>query len=126
LIAWQDWRADGDVYAQHIGFNGQLGDQPVSGVEPPASAEFAIGAVYPNPASAATLRVSLSLPNSVPARLSLIDVQGRLVARQVVQNAGGGRLTISLDSPGRVPSGIYTLRLEQFGRTISRNLAIVN
>ena len=126
LISWQDWRADGDVYAQHIGFSGVLGDQAgVAGVEPPASAKFAIGAVYPNPSHAASLRVSLSLPNGEPARLSLIDAQGRLVARQVVQIAGGGRRTILLDSPGRVPSGIYRLRLEQFGRAISRSLAIV-
>ena len=125
LVAWQDWRVDGDVYAQHVGFNGSLGDSALLGVDPAPRADFAIGAVFPNPSRSSALRVSLALPNGAPARLAMIDAQGRLIARQVVQLAGGGRATVALDASRSLPPGVYLLRLDQFGRTTSRTVSIV-
>jgi hypothetical protein len=125
LVAWRDRRSDGDVYAQRIQSNGTMGDSPVLGVEPPSTVSFGISALFPNPWNAATLHVSLSLPNGAPARLALIDAQGRLVSRDEVRLAGGGRTTIALSRPQRLPPGIYVLRLEQSGRTVSRSVSMV-
>jgi hypothetical protein len=126
LVAWQDWRTDGDVYAQRVRFNGALGDTlPTNGVGPTAAAEFAIGSVFPNPSRTGALRVALALPNGAPARLSLFDAQGRLVTGRTVQLAGGGRATLALAAPERLAAGVYLLRLEQFGRTATRSVSIM-
>ena len=126
LVAWQDYRGDGDVYAQRVQSSGVLGDgSPVVAPEPVAGPAFAISAVFPNPSHSTAVHVSISLPNSAPARLSLIDAQGRLISRQTVRVAGGGRASVTMDATRNLAPGVYMLRLDQSGRTMSRSMSIV-
>jgi hypothetical protein len=71
------------------------------------------------------MRVSLTLPSAAPAHVSLIDVQGRLVARQEVRVSSAGSTTVSLAARSHLAPGIYRVRLDQLGRTASRVVAVV-
>ena len=126
LVAWQDFRVDGDVYAQRVRLNGATGDTlPITSVEPAASPAFAIVGAFPNPSRSTALRISLALPNAAPARLSLIDAQGRLITQEAVRLACGGRASVTLDAARGLAPGVYLLRLDQSGHTTSRSVSIV-
>jgi hypothetical protein len=119
FVAWTDMSGDGDVYATRVSAGGTLG---VGGV---LFTGFAIAAVYPNPSPGGAMRVSLTLPSAAPAHVSLIDVQGRLVARQEVRVSSAGSTTVSLAARSHLAPGIYRVRLDQLGRTASRVVAVV-
>ena len=74
--------------------------------------EFALHRVVPNPV-VREMAVTLSLPTSDPATLDLLDASGRRwLGREV--DLGSGTHQVDL-SPGRVPAGLYFLRLQQGG-----------
>jgi hypothetical protein len=120
IVAWQDWSVDGDVYAQRVRFDGTLGVSTTNAVGP-----LAIESVFPNPSRAGAMSVWLSLPSRAPARLSLIDVQGRLAAREDLAPAVKGRASVSLAPHSRLAPGAYLLRLDQAGLSASRIVAVV-
>ncbi len=120
LVAWTDMSGDGDVYATRVSAGGTLDVTAIV-----SSFGFAIAGVYPNPSPDGAMRVSLSLPSAAPAHVSLIDLQGRLVARQEVRVASGGSTTVSLAARSHLPPGVYRVRLDQLGRTASRVVAVV-
>jgi hypothetical protein len=79
-----------------------------------SGSDFALHRVVPNPV-AHDMAVSLSLPDSDPATLELIDATGRSWMRHELGGLGAGRHRVEL-APGRVPAGLYFLRLQQHGR----------
>ncbi len=86
----------------------------------------------PNPFTRST-EISFQVPAAkdgaatVPVRLSLFDVQGRLV--RVIVNApmepGLQRVTLDATSPDSMPSGIYFYRLEVAGEKLTRKLLLM-
>jgi hypothetical protein len=100
-------------------------DIAVAGVGDVASVELAIGAVSPNPARR-KLSVAFSLPRMSPARVDLIDVNGRRVASRDAGTLGAGRHTVSFDREiAALPAGVYAIRLVQGGRAVTRKISIV-
>ena len=90
---------------------------------------LALAAPRPNPASDRTM-LSFALPAAGPVRLAVYDMEGRRV-RTVsagVMDAGEHELRFDLrDDAGRaITSGIYFVRLEMLGRTLTRRLAILD
>jgi hypothetical protein len=79
-------------------------------------------AVSPNPFSGAS-RVSLSLPRSGAYSVRLYDAGGRLVRAVQKGHAQAGMLSFQLKSSG-LPGGIYLLRLETQGNTLSTKVVI--
>ena len=83
----------------------------------------------PNPFTRST-EIAFQVPAAkdgsatVPVRLSLFDVQGRLV--RVIVDApmepGLQRVTLDATSPDRLPSGIYFYRLDVAGEKLTRKL----
>ena len=71
---------------------------------------FVLEANYPNPFNPAT-RIRYAHPEVAPVRLSVYDVQGRLVRvlAQGVREAGTHKLVFEA---GGLPSGVYFYRLE--------------
>jgi hypothetical protein len=86
---------------------------------------FALEPIEPNPAKAAELRVSFTLPASASASLDLLDVAGRSIARQAVGSVTAGRHTVTLANLGGVRPGFYAIRLSAGGRTAVRRALIV-
>ncbi len=86
----------------------------------PAEASLA---VFPNPTvGAATLAVAL--PERAHLRLAVFDVLGREVARVVDGPLPEGEHAFSLDT-AKLPSGVYLLRGETDGDTVSQRLTVV-
>jgi len=99
---------------------------------PPASAgdpgitAFAIESVAPNPTANGTA-ITFTLPVEARVRLSVVDVQGRVVAilADGVQPAGRFVTRWSGDGPaGRLGAGVYFLRYDTPQRTFTRRLVI--
>jgi hypothetical protein len=79
---------------------------------------------YPNPTHQRTL-LHFCLPEAGPVRVSILDVQGRLVAKLAdgMQPAGWHSLSWEVDRD--VAAGIYVTRLEASGQTRTRKLIVV-
>jgi hypothetical protein len=81
-------------------------------VEVPKTAlVFALEGVRPNPTSDGELTVHFVLPTAERARLEVLDVHGRRVARYEV--ATSGRHVVKLGRDVRLAPGIYVVRLSQ-------------
>lgn len=106
-------------------FGGQaLVEVPTTlGVEPGLRADFALDRVAPNPA-VDRMSVAFALPSSAPATLELLDVTGRRWLDREVGSLGAGAHRIELTTAGRVPPGLYFLRLAQAGRVASSRVVI--
>ena len=63
----------------------------------------------------APIEVEFTLPTAGAARLLLIDAQGRRLAERDLAEFGAGAHRVALAPPGRLPAGIYFLRLVQGG-----------
>jgi DNA-binding beta-propeller fold protein YncE len=66
-----------------------------------------------NPAAGGRLTLSFALPSAENATLEMLDVSGRIVARQDVGAMGAGRHTVTLGGGEALPAGIYFVRLTQ-------------
>jgi hypothetical protein len=83
------------------------------GVEEGMPLALALEGVRPNPATGERLEVRFSLPGTGPARLSLVDLAGRLIADHDVAGKGPGRHSVDLAAGRRLVPGLYWLRLTQ-------------
>ena len=117
ILAWQDGRvADTDIYAQRVTKLGELGGAPRIGVPAVSEIAFALESVRPNPSrSGSAMRLPLTLPDSGPASLQLVDVRGRLVATREVGSLGAGRHVVDLATGLELRAGVYLVRLTQGG-----------
>ncbi|HTW92404.1 MAG TPA: SBBP repeat-containing protein [bacterium] len=78
--------------------------------------------LFPNPASARFATLKYALPRIEPARVTLVDVSGREVVSQYVPAAGReGSLLLDLRA---LRAGVYIVRLEGMGLSISQKLII--
>ena len=85
--------------------------------------DFALHAVSPNP-SRGPLRIEFSLTGGGGATLELLDVAGRRVGSREVGALGAGRHQVEFQ--GRLPAGIYLVRLSQGYRTRVMKAVVVN
>jgi hypothetical protein len=91
----------------------------------PVRASFAINHVFPSP-SPTGFSVDFSLPSKAPATLELIDLSGRRVLAREVGAMGAGAHTLSLeDAAGKLPAGIYALRLTQGPKVASAKVSLI-
>ena len=100
---------------------GQPGDQvPVAAVQ--------LEQNYPNPFNPTTT-LAFSLPRAQGVRLSVFDVQGRLVRTLIDGERAEGRHTViwngATDDGGRAASGSYVYRLVTDNRVESRGMVLV-
>jgi len=87
---------------------------------------FSLEGARPNPGLANNLMVLFSLPSAEPARLELLDISGRRVARREVGSLGPGRHAVDLAEGGRIAPGIYLVRLTQGPNVRVTRAAILN
>lgn len=96
------------------------------GVDSPGTdPQTTLGPGFPNPAAAGT-RVSFSLASAGPLRLDVYDVGGRVVRTLLEGTVQAGRHTAIWDGldtgGGRVPAGVYFVRLRSGTVDLSRRL----
>ncbi len=87
------------------------------------SATLQLGPVAPNPMVGSNANVELALPTPSVATLQLVDMAGRVRWHKVV--AGPGRVSLRVGDGERFEPGIYVLRLEQAGESLTRKFAVV-
>ena len=120
-VAW-DYR-DGPLW--ELMYLGHLAPPPVLGVGPGPDVRttLALRSVTPNPASReAQVRFTLAGPG--PARLELLDIAGRRV-RSIDVPGTRSEQVVRFEDLGRLPPGLYVVRLAQGGATRSARVAIV-
>ncbi|MCC6649725.1 MAG: S8 family serine peptidase [Candidatus Eisenbacteria bacterium] len=99
---------------------------PISAQSSVAVTEFALGRVTPTP-TRGVARFDYALPRAASVRLSVVDVMGREVARLMdgVQNAGRYQAVWNgMSERGPVSSGMYFVRLQTGGRTLSSRIVL--
>jgi len=94
------------------------------GVSAPANG-VKLEAVRPNPARGDRLAVSFSLASDARAKLELVDIGGRVVARRDVGSLGAGRHSVDLATTKPVAPGVYLVRLTQNGVSSSERVSVV-
>jgi hypothetical protein len=86
---------------------------------------FALEGARPNPAAAGELTVLFSLSSAGSGRLDLIDIGGRRMVAREVGSLGPGSHAVNLSERGRIPPGIYLVRLTQGARSLTRRVAVL-
>lgn len=126
----------GTIVAREVGTEAQSslfvhgisadGDAPTA-IVPLTPPSLAVSESFPNP-FASTTRVDMVLRRAGPVFADVFDVAGRRVRAMPVQHFGSGTQSIAFDGrndAGRtLPSGVYFLRLEVNGETITRKMVI--
>jgi hypothetical protein len=99
---------------------------PVSGKAGSGIAEFALGTVQPNPTKGVA-HVSFTVPRQSPVRLSVLDIQGREVAKLIDGALEPGRYQVTWtgnDARGPAASGVYFVKFEAGGKLVTRRLIL--
>jgi hypothetical protein len=85
---------------------------------------FALRGLTPNPSYGDPV-VAFSLLGAEPATLELFDLAGRHVVSREVGSLGAGVQSVRLEGRGRLPAGIYTVRLRQGARVATTRAVVV-
>lgn len=113
-----------DVHGNASGFTDAIGPG-VTGVGVDPTLTFALGLPRPNPVRDFA-NIHFAMPAAGNARLVLFDLAGRGVAtlHDGPLTAGAHHVTWSPSTARGLASGIYVLRLEAGGRTVTRRMVI--
>jgi len=102
---------------------------PVSAIQGTSGAmvkEFALSRISPNPTTTVA-RIEYTVPSTARVRVSILDLQGRLVSSVVDATVQPGRYTTVWNGNGiggRVAAGMYFVRFEGGGKTAVKRIAL--
>jgi hypothetical protein len=85
--------------------------------------EFKLYPVYPNPFNPMA-NITFDLPQTADVKLSVVDLQGRVVEQIVNRKVSAGRVVYSWNA-ARYPSGIYFALLEVNGQRSIRKMTLL-
>lgn len=88
-------------------------------------AGLALAGAWPNPARTHDLRLRLTLPSSDPAKLELLDLAGRVVARRDVGALGAGEHLVRIEPAAPLRPGVFFARLSQGGASRTARICLV-
>jgi len=106
-----------DLGAHETGSSVSVGD-------PPASFALVLSGVQPNP-SRSGFAVAFTLPDDAPARIDVIDLQGRRIVSRELVGLGRASQVVSLPETRELPAGLYVVRLSQGGRSVTTRAAVI-
>jgi hypothetical protein len=118
VVAWESQEQDGSglgVYAQRF-------SSAPTAAEPGATAGLSI-VLTPNPVGARGVAVRLSLFETGPARVSVVDALGREVAVPLDGVRAAGAHEVPLDT-SRLPAGVYVVRVVAGGAVTGTRLVV--
>jgi hypothetical protein len=126
IVAWQDPRSEdpGDVYAQYVQPNGQLGGDVLS-VPGGSATTVALDPVRPNPSRGGGLAVRFTLGSAATGALELFDAAGRCLAARDLGSLGAGQHSLELGGRQPLSPGVYLVRVRQGGQSATRRVCIV-
>jgi hypothetical protein len=100
------------------------GAEAVAWVQVPVGPPQLALAIAPNPARG-ELVLALRVDRSAPITLSLLDLQGRVVTSRRLETPVPGVQYVSLVPSGRVPPGLYFVRLERERDVITKRVTLI-
>jgi hypothetical protein len=134
-MTWELYRvkvygADGriDVLSDPIpgGNNYLTWDSSLADVEQgPGVTAFTLEGVRPNPSHGERLIVAFTLPSAAPARIELVDVNGRRVVEREVGSLGAGPHALDLGEGLHLAPGLYLVRLTQGTTSRTTRVAVL-
>jgi len=104
------------------GISGSFAIATPVGIGDPEAVSFRLKGVSPNPAKG-PFGVNFSLPDNKRATLSVFDVSGRRVASREVGTLGAGRHSVSIGN--RLKAGVYMIRLDREGASLTTRAAVI-
>ena len=119
IVAWEDaGGGSANIFAGHANATPGTGVPPSSPLQ-----KFSLSGFRPNPSSLVPVRVEFELPTAEPAKLDLIDTSGRRLLMREVGGLGPGTHVLEMDTP--LPAGLYWVRLQQGGRSLTTRGVVV-
>ena len=115
----------GQTYGYRLGIP-SAGGEVMAGetfVSVPLTAQFALEGARPNP-SVGAMSFAFSLKDNSPATLELVDLVGRRVYTREVGSLGAGFHVVPMDR-GRLPVGMYAMRLTEHGQTLTKKVSVI-
>jgi hypothetical protein len=97
---------------------------PPTSVDPAASA-FALTQIRPNPAASLPVRIEYSVKWETKVRISIVDVQGRVVSELANGVMPAGQHEVVWTHGTATPAGLYFVILKAAGQSYRRRLVIV-
>ena len=89
---------------------------------PPSARPMLVG-VRPNP-SRSGFAVAFTLPDDAPARIEVVDLQGRRVVSRELAALGWTSQVVSLPETRALPAGVYVVRLSQGARSVTTRAVV--
>lgn len=114
----------GTRYGYRLRLTAEGGEQVLgeTWVDVPLAASLGLTGFVPNPARGAA-GIAFSLADRAPTALTLYDIAGRRVRTIQVGSLGPGTHVVPIGAG--LPSGVYVIRLQQAGRTLTARSALV-
>jgi len=97
----------------------------LAGPAPAGPSHFTLGQNFPNPFNPATA-IPFSIGETAHVRLAVFDMLGRLMSVLVDETVGPGEHRADFNASGRLPSGVYLVRLETAGAASSRKMVLTD
>ena len=108
---------------KQVDFDGAFAYSPLVELQLGRVEQFALHSAFPNPAHAqATLRYEL--PTDGPVHLGVYNLLGQRIRTLVAAPQAAGRHEMAFGVSG-LASGVYFIRLQMAGRTLTRQLTVV-
>jgi hypothetical protein len=114
-----------DVHGNESAYASVAPDQTTDVPEVPRL-ELALDGARPNPTIGGRVMIHFALPSAEAGTLELIDVGGRVLARQSVGPLGAGWHVVDLAAGLRLRSGLYFVRLRQASKTRMIRMTVVD
>jgi hypothetical protein len=122
-ISYEDVNAvAGRSYEYAIGITSASGTRIMGNVwvDVPVNAEFSLKAL---PVTSNALSFVVSLPEAGSARIELVDITGRMIAKQDLGTLAAGQHSVNVSAS--LKPGIYWARLSQAGKMAATKVAVV-
>jgi hypothetical protein len=100
------------------------GAEAVAWVQIPVGIPRLALAIAPNPARG-DVTLALGVDRTAPIELSLLDLQGRVMSSRRLDSPAPGALVVNFSTLGRVPPGLYFVRLVRERDVITRRVTLL-
>ena len=87
---------------------------------------MSLDGAWPNPSRGRAVTIAFGLASSAPARLELVDLSGRRLLVQSVDQLGPGQHTWTFRRSAAITPSVYFVRLVQGERTLVRRFAVLD
>ena len=124
IMAWEDLRTDGGIYAQNLNLDGTLGItvsiNPLGNIVP---STYSLNQNYPNPFNPIT-KINFAIAQQGLVTLKVFDMLGRKVSEPINEFKNAGAYSVDFNA-GNLSSGVYFYKLSVNGFSDLKKMIIL-